>query len=130
LYVTIVAPNMRIADAELFHEGTEFIFHAKPYYLRLDLPAHVQPSESTEQQREAISVEQVEKDSNKKRMQFNFETKELMVPVPKANQGEHFPDLEMIGKFLTGPKSNASRRLIEVLDSQDNTPLIDDLKDD
>lgn len=125
LYVTITAPNLRLGEAELFYESTEFIFHAKPYYLRLELPGQVKPSERIEPQDNCLNEEKME--INPMKMKFDFDTNKLIVPVPKMNVGEHFADLEMIGKFLSGPKSKASHRLIEVLDSNQSTPLIDDL---
>ncbi|KAH9407097.1 Hsp90 cochaperone shq1 [Tyrophagus putrescentiae] len=119
LYVTLVAPNMRLAAAELYYEGEQFVFHASPYYLRLELPGRVK----------ANKEEILETETKKPTIHYDAEKGELVVPVEKAVPGEHFTGLEAIGRLLSGPKSRLSRRLVEVLEENGDpkTPLIEDL---
>lgn len=133
LYVTLVSPNIHLSEAELYHDENEFIFHANPYYLRLELPAKVQSSERIES-----SIDNDDEDNkssssilnnNEKRMQFDYKNKELIISVKKLISGQHFDNLEMVGRFLSGPKTKASRRLVEVLNTQTDTPILNELLD-
>ena len=107
LYVYLTTPNLCLTDGEIFYEETDFLFYAKPYYLRLELPASVQPSQK------AIT----DNDDKEKSLKYDTDKNELCVPVPKKNRGEHFTNLDMLTKLLTGPKTNASKKLVEVIDS-------------
>ena len=125
LYVTLVAPNMRLAAAELYHEGEQFVFHASPYYLRLELPGRVKASERIQEEEDKEEISKTKKPT----IHYDAEKGELVVPVEKAVPGEHFTGLEAIGRLLSGPKSRLSRRLVEVLEENGDpkTPLIEDL---
>lgn len=126
LYVSLVVPNMRLAESELFYEGDSFVFHATPYYLRLEgLPGRVQASERIE-----VEDEQKQRQNQsltpKKEITFDVEKGELLVPMAKETVGEHFDGLEAVGRFLSGPKTKPSRRLVEVLEGGDGEPEVEE----
>ncbi|KAL3085832.1 hypothetical protein niasHT_025963 [Heterodera trifolii] len=90
LLLTIRAPHCSLRGAELSYDGRTFLFHAKPYFLRLFLPADVVDDESGTCEYDAEEV-------------------------PKKTPGEHFARLEMLTELLRPQEPNA-QRLVEELD--------------
>uniref|UniRef100_A0A8D8PXF0 Protein SHQ1 homolog n=1 Tax=Cacopsylla melanoneura TaxID=428564 RepID=A0A8D8PXF0_9HEMI len=85
--IIIKAPYANIADTEVYVEDTDFRFCSSPYYLRLHFPGQIKETEYTSGKY----------DSDKG--QFTF-------IVNKINQGEHFPDLDLISKLLIPPNNH------------------------
>uniref|UniRef100_A0A8D8LW26 Protein SHQ1 homolog n=1 Tax=Cacopsylla melanoneura TaxID=428564 RepID=A0A8D8LW26_9HEMI len=108
--IIIKAPYANIADTEVYVEDTDFRFCSSPYYLRLHFPGQIKETEYTSGKY----------DSDKG--QFTF-------IVNKINQGEHFPDLDLISKLLIPPNNHrVAKPGIEVLSESGN--LSDDEDDD
>ena len=70
LEVHIRAPHCRLADAELAYEGRTFLFHAKPYFLRLFLPAAVVDSDADNASSTAAAAD-IDYDSEKGKVVFS-----------------------------------------------------------
>lgn len=98
LTVTIRAPFAKVAETEIFIEDDDFKFFSKPYFLRLCLPGHI--------------VE-----DGREKADYNFDTGEFTVVVPKKTPGEHFEGLDMLTKLLAPKSKNTPSNLIEVLDT-------------
>lgn len=81
LFVTIHAPFSRVSDAEVFMDGTDFRFHSKPYFLRLNLPGEI-----------------VENDEAK--ADFDTDKNEFKIKCPKVAKGFHFKGLDMLTSLL------------------------------
>ncbi|KAL1117084.1 hypothetical protein AAG570_004412 [Ranatra chinensis] len=107
----IKAPLANVGKAELVVEDDMVLFHSSPYYLRIHLPGCVREIEG--------SVGKYDSD----RGEFNFE-------MAKCTPGQHFEDLDMIGKLLLPQKSHAEiKPKIEVL-GEDQINVDDGMTDD
>lgn len=141
LSIILKVPNCQLAEAEVYYESNEFIFYANPYYLRLNLPGKVLPSEiahiitkskekkeeSAEQDNRSAKEEKMpEADLKRKEAAYDYNTHQLTIFVPKKNSGEHFADLDMITKFLAQPKSKTNRKLVELIETKHESEV--DLK--
>ncbi|CAG0882441.1 unnamed protein product, partial [Darwinula stevensoni] len=101
----IEARYASLQDAEVFVEDCDFRFFARPYYLRLFLPKPV-----------------VESDENK--AEYNADTGHFRIQISKKEEGEVFPDLDMVTSLLTpstDAKSPGRRPLIEVISGEDDS---------
>lgn len=89
LTFTIETPYVKASDAEVVVDGQDFSFYCKPFLLRLRMP------EGCELLDEGVSAK------------FDPLLKHgtIVVTVPKADKGKHFPDLDLISKlFLPKPQ--------------------------
>lgn len=93
--VTMHVPYIKISDSEIYIEGTEFKFYLKPYYLRLNFNQEI-TEDGTEH------------------AQYDVEKGDIVIHIPKKNQGENFKDLNMINKLLA-PKCVATPPNIQIL---------------
>lgn len=97
LIIKIKVRFANVNETEIDVNDSEFIFYSSPYYLRLHLPGEVAETDS--------SSGSYDWDSNV----FTFK-------LNKVNPGEHFPDLNLINRFLTPKKtSHTINPSIEVL---------------
>lgn len=98
--VKIRAPYCSLRDLEVEVDDDMFLFFCKPYYLRLRLPGAIVENDNT-------------------RSSFNSDTGEFTFCYEKRNQGEEFPDLSFITKFLVtkidASYGNEGERKITVL---------------
>lgn len=98
--VFIYAPFTHVAETEVFMDGTDFRFFSKPYFLRLHFPHEI--------------IENDEASAN-----FDAETVSYVIKCPKVNQGEFFPNLDMITE-LCKPKGGTNvSNIEEIKDDQD-----------
>jgi len=107
------APFTHVADTEVFMDEKDFRFFSKPYFLRLHFPCEI-----------------IENDEASAK--FDAETLSYVIQCPKVNQGEFFPNLDMISE-LCKPKGSVSASAIEVLedgeDNEENDANSDDTED-
>ncbi|XP_012529997.1 protein SHQ1 homolog isoform X2 [Monomorium pharaonis] len=89
--VTIIvhAPYANIKDAEACVDGTDFLFTATPYFLRLQLPGKIEENETSSGA-------------------YDCEKGDFTLRFPKVNKGEHFENLEMITTLLAPPKKKST----------------------
>lgn len=108
LFITIKAPYSKVSEVDIFIDGQDFKFHAKPYFLRLHLPGAIIEDDR------ASTV-------------YDADHGNYKIKVAKKFPGNHFEDLDMMTKLLaTSGERKFVQPLIEVLDSESNEPAIDD----
>ena len=104
--ISIYAPFTHVAETEVFMEGTNFRFFSKPYFLRLHFPCEIIENE----------------DASAK---FDSETLRYVIKCPKVNQGEHFPNLDMITELCT-PKGQTNAQSVEIVCEQEDDEVGDE----
>ncbi|KAL0480087.1 hypothetical protein AKO1_007255 [Acrasis kona] len=103
--VKIRVPHIRISSSECYSiVDNVFHFYVKPYFLRLTFD-HELSEDGT--------------DSCK----YDIESNVVIVQLPKKNKGEHFNDLNMLTKLLSGGTKEipqVKKPLIEVIGGEDS----------
>ncbi|KAF3855811.1 hypothetical protein F7725_016534 [Dissostichus mawsoni] len=94
LILCIRVPYTRTSEFDLFIDGTDFKFYAKPYFLRLSLPGQV--------------VE-----DGREKAKFDIDKGLFTVWVPKETTGEHFEGLQMLTSLLAPKGTRSAKPLIE-----------------
>uniref|UniRef100_H2YF39 Protein SHQ1 homolog n=1 Tax=Ciona savignyi TaxID=51511 RepID=H2YF39_CIOSA len=95
IVVIIHAPYTKVSDVDIFIDHSCFAFHAKPYFLRLELPGCV-----------------LEEGSSCK---YEVDDGAYTVQICKQQKGEHFKDLDLITTLLEPKKLSKNTPLIEVI---------------
>lgn len=102
LYITIKAPYSKVSEVDIFIDGEDFKFFAKPYFLRLSLPGSLIEDER----------------ANTK---YDAENGDYLIKIAKEVPGTHFEDLDMLTKLLATPGERQLKQpLIEVVGDGDN----------
>ncbi|OQS01434.1 hypothetical protein ACHHYP_00735 [Achlya hypogyna] len=83
VYVDIHVPYVRVSELEYTIDGCSFHFYCKPYLLNLTFPLEVVDDER------AKAVYDINKDHGT-----------IYVHLPKAQEGAHFPDLDLLTTLL------------------------------
>lgn len=111
LIIKIKARFANVNETELDVNGTQVTFYSSPYYLRLHLPAEVAETDSSSGS-------------------YDWDLYVFTFKLNKVNPGEHFPDLDLINKFLT-PKqtSRTINPSIEILNEDSNDDIDDNNSD-
>lgn len=94
LTVIIRVPYARVSELDLFFEGEDFKFYAKPYFLRLTLPGRV-----VEDGREKAS--------------YDTDKGVFTIQLPKESPGQYFEGLDMLTSLLAPKKSRTAKPLVE-----------------
>ncbi|XP_033822539.2 protein SHQ1 homolog [Periophthalmus magnuspinnatus] len=94
LTLSIRVPYTRTSEFDLYIDGNDFKFFAKPYFLRLTLPGRI--------------VE----DGREKAI-FNIDKGLFTLRVPKETAGEHFEGLDLLTSLLAPKGSKSAKPLIE-----------------
>uniref|UniRef100_A0A8C0NIK9 Protein SHQ1 homolog n=1 Tax=Canis lupus familiaris TaxID=9615 RepID=A0A8C0NIK9_CANLF len=94
LTVAIRVPYARVSEFDVYFEGVDFRFYAKPYFLRLTLPGRVVENGS----------EQGSYDADKGI---------FTIRLPKETPGQHFEGLNMLTALLAPRKSRTAKPLVE-----------------
>ncbi|XP_049718385.1 protein SHQ1 homolog [Elephas maximus indicus] len=94
LTVAIRVPYARVSEFDVYFEGVDFKFYAKPYFLRLTLPGRVVENGS----------EQGSYDADKGI---------FTIQLPKETPGQHFEGLNMLTALLAPRKSRTAKPLVE-----------------
>ncbi|XP_015226435.1 PREDICTED: protein SHQ1 homolog isoform X2 [Cyprinodon variegatus] len=94
LTICIRAPYTRTSEFDLFIDGTDFKFYAKPYFLRLSLPGRI--------------IE-----DGKEKATFDIDKGVFTLKVPKETPGEHFEGLQMLTSLLAPKGSRSAKPLVE-----------------
>ncbi|CAI2177446.1 9370_t:CDS:2 [Funneliformis geosporum] len=101
--IVIKTPYIKVSDIELYCEGSDFTFYAKPYYLRLHFPGNLV-------------------DDDRVNASYDIAAGEMNLKIPKETPGMEFPDLDLLTKLLA-PKSVKKipeKPLIEVIEGDNN----------
>ncbi|NXU74769.1 SHQ1 protein, partial [Oreotrochilus melanogaster] len=95
LTIIIQVPYARASEFDLYFEGEDFKFYAKPYFLRqLTLPGRV-----VEDGREKAS--------------YNTDKGTFTIQLPKEIPGQYFEGLDMLTSLLAPKKSRSAKPLVE-----------------
>ncbi|XP_065605960.1 protein SHQ1 homolog [Cyrtonyx montezumae] len=94
LTIIIRVPHARLSELDLFFEGEDFKFYAKPYFLRLTLPGRV-----VENGREKAS--------------YDTDKGTFTIQLPKESPGQYFEGLDMLTSLLAPKKSRTAKHLVE-----------------
>ncbi|XP_032822396.1 protein SHQ1 homolog [Petromyzon marinus] len=115
LTVTIRVPYARVSELDLYIDGHDFKFYAKPYFLRLNLPGRI-----IEDGREKAS--------------YDAEKGVFTIRVPKESPGEHFEGLDMLTALLAPRGSRSAKTLVNEMgtlgESQEGVEEHDEEEDD
>ncbi|KAJ8259748.1 hypothetical protein GJAV_G00172970 [Gymnothorax javanicus] len=98
LLLTIRVPYTRTSEFDIYIDGEDFKFYAKPYFLRLTLPGRI-----VEDGREEAS--------------FDIDKGLFTLRVPKESPGEHFEGLQMLTSLLAPKGSRTARPLVEDIEA-------------
>lgn len=94
LILTIRVPYTRTTEFDLYIDGVDFKFYAKPYFLRLTLPGGI-----VEDGREKAT--------------FDIDKGLFTLQVPKQTSGEHFEGLQMLTSLLAPRGVRSAKPLVE-----------------
>ncbi|CAN8186274.1 unnamed protein product [Coccothraustes coccothraustes] len=94
LTVKIRVPYARASEFDIYFEGEDFKFYAKPYFLRLTLPGRI-----VEDGREKAS--------------YNTDEGTFTIQLPKEVPGQYFEGLDMLTSLLAPKKSRSAKPLVE-----------------
>ncbi|KFP79705.1 Protein SHQ1, partial [Acanthisitta chloris] len=94
LTIIIRVPYAKASEFDVFVEGEDFRFYAKPYFLRLTLPGRI-----VEDGREKAS--------------YNTDEGTFTILLPKEIPGQYFEGLDMLTSLLTPKKSRSAKPLVE-----------------
>lgn len=107
LTISILVPYTRTAEFDLYIDGNDFKFFAKPYFLRLNLPGRI--------------VE-----DGREKAVFDIDKGLFTLRVAKETVGEHFEGLHLLTSLLAPKGSNSAKPLVEEItasssaDAEDN----------
>ncbi|KAM9362175.1 protein SHQ1 homolog [Symphorus nematophorus] len=111
LILSIRVPYTRTSEFDLYIDGTDFKFYAKPYFLRLSLPGRI--------------VE-----DGREKAKFDIDKGLFTLRVPKETAGEHFEGLQMLTSLLAPKGSRSAKPLVEELDTGCSESVGDDEDED
>ncbi|CAM4575955.1 unnamed protein product [Lepidochelys olivacea] len=94
LTIIINVPYAKVSEFDVYFEGKDFKFYAKPYFLRLTLPGRI-----VEDGREEAS--------------YNVDKGIFTVRLPKETPGQYFDGLDMLTALLAQKKSRSAKPLVE-----------------
>ncbi|XP_005885133.1 PREDICTED: protein SHQ1 homolog isoform X2 [Myotis brandtii] len=94
LTVAIRVPHARVSEFDVYFQGVDFRFYAKPYFLRLTLPGRI-----------------VENGSEKG--SYDADKGIFTIQLPKETPGQHFEGLNMLTTLLAPRKSRTAKPLVE-----------------
>ncbi|XP_060926150.1 protein SHQ1 homolog [Limanda limanda] len=96
LILSIRVPYTRTSEFDLYIDGSDFKFYAKPYFLRLTLPGRI--------------VE-----DGREKAKFDIDKGLVTLRVPKETHGENFEGLQMLTSLLAPKGSRSAKPLVEDL---------------
>ncbi|KAI3370448.1 hypothetical protein L3Q82_025211 [Scortum barcoo] len=107
LIINIRVPYTRTSEFDLYIDGADFKFYAKPYFLRLSLPGRI--------------VE-----DGRERAKFDIDKGLFTLWVPKEIPGEHFKELQMLTSLLAPKGSRSAKPLVEDLSAGNSESVGED----
>ncbi|KAE8297957.1 Protein SHQ1-like protein [Larimichthys crocea] len=111
LIVNICVPYTRTSEFDLYIDGTDLKFFAKPYFLRLSLPGRI--------------VE-----DGREKAKFDIDKGLFTLRVPKETAGEHFEGLQMLTSLLAPKGSRSAKPLVEDISTECSESVGDDEDED
>ncbi|NXH63078.1 SHQ1 protein, partial [Rhabdornis inornatus] len=99
LTVKIRVPYARASEFDIYFEGEDFKFYAKPYFLRQVVEKLTLPGRIVEDGREKAS--------------YNTDEGTFTIQLPKEVPGQYFEGLDMLTSLLAPKKSRSAKPLVE-----------------
>ncbi|XP_010628271.1 protein SHQ1 homolog isoform X3 [Fukomys damarensis] len=106
LTIAIRLPYARVSEFDVYFEGVDFKFYAKPYFLRLTLPGRILENGS----------EQGSYDADKGI---------FTIRLPKETPGQHFEGLNMLTALLAPRKSRTAKPLVEEMGASEDSEEVE-----
>ncbi|XP_053576862.1 protein SHQ1 homolog [Bombina bombina] len=100
LTINIRIPYAKVSEIDVYIEGDDFKFYAKPYFLRLTLPGRI--------------VEDGRQKAN-----YNSDNGTFTIRVPKETPGQNFEGLNLLTSLLAPKGKRSTKSLIEEIGSPD-----------
>ncbi|XP_071982975.1 protein SHQ1 homolog [Engystomops pustulosus] len=107
LIITIRVLFARVSEFDIYIDGDDFKFYAKPYFLRLTLPGRI--------------VE-----DGRQKATYNADDGIFTVKVPKETPGQQFEGLNLLTSLLAPKGARTCKPLIEEIGSTNAAPEDDD----
>ncbi|XP_067907604.1 protein SHQ1 homolog [Heterodontus francisci] len=104
LSIIIHVPYANVNEVDLYVDGVDFKFYAKPYFLRLTLPGKI--------------VE-----DGRERASYDVDTGIFTIKVPKETPGEYFEGLNMLTALLAPKGSRSAKPLLEEMGHSINAEI-------
>lgn len=102
LILELRVPFTRTSEFDLYIDGEDFKFYAKPYFLRLTLPGRI--------------VE-----DGREKAVFNIDKGVFTLRVPKETPGQHFEGLQMLTSLLAPKGARSAKALVEDMEPSPGT---------
>ncbi|XP_054451789.1 protein SHQ1 homolog [Pteronotus mesoamericanus] len=109
LTIAIRVPYARVSEFDVYFQGVDFKFYAKPYFLRLTLPGRI--------------VE-----NGNEQGSYDADKGIFTIQLPKETPGQYFEGLNMLTVLLAPRKSRTAKPLVEEIGASDVSE--EDLEDD
>ncbi|XP_068110092.1 protein SHQ1 homolog isoform X2 [Hyperolius riggenbachi] len=103
IVITIKVPYARVSEFDIYIDGDDFKFYAKPYFLRLTLPGRI--------------VE-----DGRQKGTYNADEGIFTVQVPKEAPGQHFEGLNLLTALLAPKGARTARPLVEEIGASSEVP--------
>ncbi|XP_073425799.1 protein SHQ1 homolog [Dendrobates tinctorius] len=103
LTITIKVPYARVSEFDLYIDGEDLKFYAKPYFLRLTLPGRI--------------VE-----DGRQKATYNADDGVFTLHVPKETPGQEFKGLNLLTSLLAPKGARTCKPLIEEIGSASEAP--------
>ncbi|XP_069592576.1 protein SHQ1 homolog isoform X2 [Ranitomeya imitator] len=103
LTITIKVPYARVSEFDLYIDGEDLKFYAKPYFLRLTLPGRI--------------VE-----DGRQKATYNADDGVFTLQVPKETPGQQFEGLNLLTSLLAPKGARTCKPLIEEMGSASEAP--------
>ncbi|XP_049632972.1 protein SHQ1 homolog [Suncus etruscus] len=94
LTLVIRVPYARVSEFDVYFEGDDFRFYAKPYFLRLTLPGRI--------------IE-----NGNEQGTYDADKGTFTIRLPKETPGQHFEGLNLLTALLAPRKSRTAKPLVE-----------------
>ncbi|CAH2312890.1 SHQ1 homolog [Pelobates cultripes] len=103
LTIIIKVPYARVSEVDVYIEGDDFKFYAKPYFLRLSLPGRI--------------VE-----DGRQKATYDVDKGVFTICVPKETPEQHFEGLDLLTALLAPRGTRSCKPLVEEIGSQSELP--------
>ncbi|XP_073500866.1 protein SHQ1 homolog isoform X2 [Phyllobates terribilis] len=107
LTITIKVPYARVSEFDLYIDGEDLKFFAKPYFLRLTLPGRI--------------VE-----DGRQKATYNADDGVFTLQVPKETPGQQFEGLTLLTSLLAPKGARTCKPLIEEMGSASEVPEVEE----
>ncbi|CAI9554635.1 unnamed protein product [Staurois parvus] len=111
LTITIKVPYARVSEFDIYIDGDDFKFYAKPYFSQLTLPGRI--------------VE-----DGRQKAVYNADDGVFTVRVPKETPGQHFEGLNLLTSLLAPKGTRTAKRLVEEIGASSEIPEDEDDDED